>query len=92
LAHDNGLGGSYLDCAPLQTFTAAAAAKAAASWSPNGQSAATSCTDCVARTNGTQCAVWCYGGSAPGLVRVNESGTVCLCPVSLSGSSTFAWD
>lgn len=89
LVHDDGLGGSYLDCAPLgvpgdpTTYGASMARAAASAWAPGAALVSATCaagaSQCVGASNGTTCARWCFDGPLAG--RVWRSKTAhCNCP------------
>jgi len=92
LAHDNGLGASYYDCAQLGTYTVTAATEAAFAWDPAGALGPTTFAECVVWQGATRCAVWCFGGFAQGLVHLNSTGTGCPAPTLINEPGTYRWD
>src|SRR5216683_364224 len=88
--HSNGLGQNYYDCNPLYSprqTTVAAATAAADAWN-TGTTFTTCDSYCLARQTGSKCAVWCYGISGfAGLVALNTTNNVCICPVVGSSPS-----
>ncbi|MHB1844228.1 MAG: hypothetical protein ACYCWW_05255 [Deltaproteobacteria bacterium] len=84
--HSNGLGQSFYDCNPLGTYTAQAAAEAAAAWAPDGGAESsihcgtgnptnldTLCSQFVG-----SCACWGYANKVAG--EVSGPGLGCSCP------------
>lgn len=97
ISHSNGLGQTYLDCAPLgtpgvaSTYTVTMAAKARAAWPFAGVDEAWACSggspDCLLRrATGKGCAVWSYASIYAGRVDFRSSGE-CGC-----SSSAPTWD
>ncbi len=78
LVHSNGLGGTYLDCAPLGTYDVTTATEACASWTGNATSCFVAGGECV---SGEQSAghwgAWAY---ASGKIGQAEEATVEFCP------------
>jgi Cys-rich repeat protein len=96
--HQNGLGQTYTDCAPLgvpgnpATYTANMANEANNAWPDLGSQSSGTCADpvsgmdnCVAQDDGFQAAVWCFSGHLAGYVVLTPDGT-CLggpcCPTT----------
>ncbi len=91
LAHPNGLGQTYYDCAALgtpgdgTTYTATMAVLAGEGWAPGSSGdAAFPCGGgyCNAVVANGQCAVWCYQSMLAGYVHLDDLATVCLCPTT----------
>ncbi|MFL5439322.1 MAG: hypothetical protein ACJ79W_09195, partial [Myxococcales bacterium] len=83
--HNNGLGQLYFDCnflySPQNPTTEQAATAAANAWSAIGTNRGICDPFCIGRQTGSQCAVWCYGGSnVAGRVSLNTLSNVCVCP------------
>jgi hypothetical protein len=99
-AHDNGLGQTYFDCQPIDTYSLTQAMAAAAAWAPTGVDVlpAPACPDgCLCRTDGplasaTRAAVFCYASTFKGYVAVtqNPSCAAATCP-SINSPSTSQW-
>jgi hypothetical protein len=90
--HSNGVGGTYLYmCQKLGTPGTEGtydglnqATVAADSWSTGSPTAGTCgmgmmAANCISRTMGAECTVWCYNKSRAGRVRTSAAGS-CLCP------------
>ncbi|HZZ84969.1 MAG TPA: hypothetical protein VFE30_10565 [Anaeromyxobacteraceae bacterium] len=90
--HQNGLGQTYQDCAPLGSFGPTAALEAAKAWSPQGGRIDVACVgtpanpDCLGwmRGDGT-CGIWCYTGTLMGNVYTSTNAT-CICFASAPGN------
>jgi hypothetical protein len=80
--HSNGLGGTFLDCNPLGTWTRDAALAAADAWGSGTTFDGNFCgPGSLSRQAATACATWFYAGSAlPGVVVLNTLSAQCLCP------------
>jgi hypothetical protein len=50
---------------------------------------AVSFSGCLSWTNGSQCAVWCYGTYAQGFVRLNTGSTQCVEPTPEVDGTTW---
>ena len=94
--HSNGAGGTYLDCNPLGTYTAASADEAARSWSATGTSydgftLGCGSLACLGWQTSSACGVWCWGVSDAdalrGRVNLNTASQTCICPQT--GSPTW---
>jgi len=88
--HQNGLGQTYDDCAPLgvpgnqATYSVTMAGEARAAWPTVGTDGAGKCTgpnggDALFRQTASSCAVWLYTGSAAGHVHLNTASNSCVC-------------
>jgi hypothetical protein len=80
--HNNGLGGTYLDVNPLNTFTQTAAAEAAQSWN-NGTLTSVTCSGeaAVQMDFGGQSATWVWGGGGLLQGHVSPPSATPLCPL-----------
>lgn len=97
ISHSNGLGQTYLDCAPLgtpgvaSTYTEAMANKARAAWPFAGVDSALSCSgspDVLMRyATGKGCAIWGYASDHAGRVRFSSAIGDCTC-----SSPTATWN
>lgn len=89
--HSNGVGGTYVFCAPIatpgfeSTYSLAMAQAARSSWLP-GTDSEVECegpggskVKTLARSTGTQCAMWKYTTTHAGFVGLTA---VCLCPMA----------
>jgi hypothetical protein len=97
-AHANGLGQSYYDCTPLDSWTPDEAVLAAAAWAPSGSPVpVTHCASpCLCTTKGTQSAIWCYAApgaalAGKGAVSDTSACVTAICPFGGSGNGTFGW-
>jgi hypothetical protein len=85
--HDNGLGGSYFSCTPLNSLLSTDAQAAALSWSQQGTDQTVAggfIGTCYAWQTTNACAVWCYNGTFPGRVKLNTISIACIGPDALS--------
>jgi hypothetical protein len=91
ISHSNGLGQTYLDCAPLgtpgvaSTYTVSMASKARAAWPFTGTDSDSSCggiPGLLYRKTTTSCAVWVYTTGGAGRVHLNTVDNTCYCPIS----------
>lgn len=97
-AHPNGLGQAYYDCSPLGTpgnpggYTQQMATGAANAWNASASSQSITCGGglCLARSTGTQCAVWCHDSLLAGYVYLNAASPSCICPTQ-GGAGTSSW-
>jgi hypothetical protein len=87
LAHSNGLGQTYYDASPLNTYTQTTATEAALAWNPGGTPIVATCGASagvvyVVNAGNTQVAVWVYGvDPTRGHVFLNTSNTTPTCPM-----------
>jgi hypothetical protein len=93
--HDTGLGQTFYDCVPRDTYNRTEAIAAANRWSPTGGSdfEILECgTGCYCRSAGGVSATWCYVGAIPtlvGLVHLNANDASCHCPSNASIDKTW---
>jgi hypothetical protein len=97
--HSTGLGPSFYDCNPVQTYTYEQAYRAAQAWSPTGgvPVAALGCAGaaCLCILNGTAqtatgAAVFCYGAPFTGLMSTYGAASCLAAPCPLSGTANTA--
>jgi hypothetical protein len=99
--HENGLGQTFRDCVPLNTYDQPQAEKAAAAWAAAGHAGATThvadassvCPQVMGvvchQPGSGGCACWAYSGAAAGRVNQTNSGTCTSIPCP--SPSTPAW-
>jgi len=87
--HSDGVGQSFYDCNPLNTFTAATALEACTAFTGDG----TKCSTMTCKPNGgvicsqgaANCDCWMYQGTLVGRVDLNAT-TTCYCPITTDPS------
>jgi hypothetical protein len=80
--HQNGLGNTYVACAPLGSASSDLAFAACQSWSARtGPCNLTSCAGTVCAMGGTRCACWALDGTGVAN-HVNSVVGACTCPTS----------
>lgn len=89
ISHSNGLGQTYMDCAPLgtptvaSTYTMTMVGEARAAWPFAGTNLSGTCSGTGASSymlkTSTSCAVWVYSKSLAGRVHLNSVDNTCLC-------------
>jgi hypothetical protein len=94
VAHTNGLGQMFYDCAPLNTLNQTQAFEACAAFSGNAGACmfnpGFSCMgDVVCSKGSSTCACWVYDGNRPGRVCSSTPDGGCCCP---GASSPPAWN
>jgi hypothetical protein len=86
-AHNNGVGETYSNCAPLGPPVNESMAMAAAqSWQPSSgmgsqaQCIGTNPPQVVFKQTPNSCAIWAYSGRTTGHVHLNTASDDCVCP------------
>jgi len=82
--HQNGLGQTFVDCAPLGIFGLTQAQEAAKAWRSTGTAVDVTCpgsgagTPCFGWQSGPDCGTWCYTAPLAGNVYLDPNLCSCL--------------